>query len=151
MALKYETFLSPFQGKNNNNINKSNKPFVLKTMPVESKSTETTQENFNKAPITFMPLPSPHLGNNLLKFPAFFKKIEEEEELEDFGASKTLKKPEKNEIQASKKNIFEEFMVIGLEKQEFIEKIDGEKTNDGFLPAKILYCYEKDQKDNRDW
>jgi hypothetical protein len=163
VALKYESFLSPFQLSPNKKPSASHKKtesFQIKPVQIENKH-ENLEDFTSKAPITFLPLPSPHLGNNVLKFPKFFKRIKEEEEEENeiCGNTNTKNQMETQKIQerkseepACKKKIFEEFYVFGIEKNDFMAgNIDKEKIKDGFAPAKILYYFDGMGIQPSDW
>lgn len=171
VALKYESFLSPFHtmaNKPKTPYGKRKSDFALKPVQVESKH-ESGEECTNNAPITFLPLPSPHLGNNLLKFPKYFKRIKEEEEEGELANSQRnqellknqerLKSQEKvksheniEEEPACKKKIFEEFFVFGMEKNDLnYEDFEKEKINDGFAQAKILYYFDGVTNTPSDW
>ena len=173
VALKYESFSSPF---NPISARPSQKKKLSNFTKNENKGSEKTEEEC-KGPITFLPLASPHLAGNYLKFQKVFKKIKEEEEEELHNSLKSGKtektenleekkekiseKCEKNEkfnekieknnngIEGSKKRIFEEFLVIGLEKSEFVAA--QVKINDGFFPAKILYEFDGSEGAKVDW
>ena len=146
--------------------------FSIKPQVIECKTTagDTVEAPL---PITFLPLASPHLGNNVLKFSKFFRKIKEEDEEMVLSEEKLTDEKLKNqietkinqenhqnlskgssenrEIECSKKCIFEEFLVIGLDKKDFEMDKNVENVNDGFFPAKILYFFDGDSKPDIDW
>lgn len=152
VAIRYESFLSPAPSK----IQDTRKSVVALTQVASNLVAQNSEANNHhhqntedvlKPPITFLPLPSPHLGGSMLRFPKIFKKIEEMPEEEN--SQKLFKK--NSDIQTSKKKFFEEFFVIGLDKEDFMKKVDWNKTNDGFCQAKILYCYEGEEVNFQDW
>lgn len=109
-------------------------------------------------PINFIPVPSPHLSKITTKFSKqhtlpenfanfdFPNKIKEVDEDELIGS----KNSGNEKLEYSKKNIFEEFLVIGIDKKDFMNsKID--EFAEGFTPAKIIYHYENEDKKDQDW
>lgn len=151
VALKYESFLSPFHQalQTDNHRRKSlnkRKEFSLK--PIASLPGNHKEDIL---PINFLPLNSPHINSTTAKkFSKFFKKIDEVNEEEN--VSQIMINEKKKEIEVSKKSLFEEFFLIGLDKNEFIaSNIDEGKVLDGFFPGKILYSFQGDGKTNEDW
>ena len=152
VALKYESVLSPLEnmeaGKKTNLMKKSN--FLIPKKDVGT-------------PINFIPMISPHLKNIPSKFQkdhdhkshydttinSFPKKIKEVDE-EDLVGSKNNENTENSIEIKTMKSIFEEFLVMGIDKTEFIRVYNNE-YNEGFTPAKIIYHFENIAKANADW
>lgn len=95
-------------------------------------------------PINFVPL------NELGKKPDFsanLRKIEEETHRQNITERKDFVNQEDNK-NTSSKNLFEEFVVMGIDKEEFK---NNNSLNEGFDPAKILYIFDSSKNKSVDW
>lgn len=135
VALKYSSVLSPLR-------------------PYTSYD-KTTGQSFRKSsflnpkkdvgtPINFVPL------NELGKkqdLSGYLKKVEEDNLRQNITERKNFANhEEKNKM--SSKHLFEEFVVMGIDKNDFK---NNNSLNEGFDPAKILYFFDCSENKSVDW